>query len=83
MTVVSDRTARSFNRCGATLAVSLDISKGFDRVWHVGRFHRLKSYGISGQIFGPICSFLTNRRLRVFLDGQSSQKNNGNEVSLN
>ena len=74
MTVVSDRTARSFNRCGATLAVSLDISKGFDRVWHDGRLHRLKSYGISGQIFGPICSFLTNRRLRVFWMGSLHKK---------
>ena len=32
--VVSDRTARTFNRSGATGGVALDISKGFDRVWH-------------------------------------------------
>ena len=35
LTVVSDRTARAFNRSGATPAVALDISKAFDRVWHV------------------------------------------------
>ena len=34
----------------------------------------LKSYGISGQIFGHISSFLSNRRLRVVLDGKSSQE---------
>ena len=33
-----------------------------------------KSYGISGQIFGLICSFLSNRQLRVILDGKSSQE---------
>ena len=33
-----------------------------------------KSYGISGQIFGLISSFLSNRRLRVVLDGKSSQE---------
>ena len=33
-----------------------------------------KSYGISGQIFGIISSFLSNRRLWVVLDGKSSQK---------
>ena len=33
-----------------------------------------KYYGISGQIFGPISSFLSNRRLRVVLDGKSSQE---------
>ena len=32
LTVVSDRIARAFNRSGATLAVTLDISKAFDRV---------------------------------------------------
>ena len=35
---------------------------------------KLKSYGISGQIFGLISSFLSNRRLRVVLDGKSSQE---------
>ena len=32
------------------------------------------SYGISGQVFGFTSSFLFNRRLRVILDGKSSQK---------
>ena len=43
ITVVSDRIARAFNRCGATRAVALDISKAFDRVWHVGLLHELKA----------------------------------------
>ena len=74
LTVVSDRIARGFNRSGATRAVALDISKAFDRVWHAGLLHKLKSYGISGQIFSLISSFLSNRRLRVVLDGKSSQE---------
>ena len=74
LTVVSDRIARAFNRSGATRAVALDISKAFDRVWHAGLLHKLKSYGISGQIFGLISSFLSNRRLRVVLDGKSSEE---------
>ena len=71
---VSDRIGRVFNRSGATRAVGLDTSKSFDRVWHAGLLHKLKSYGISGQIFGLICSFLSNRQLRVVLDGKSSQE---------
>ena len=74
LTVVSDRIARAFNRSGATRAVALDISKAFDRVWHAGLLDKLKSYGISGQIFSHISSFLSNRRLRVVLDGKSSQE---------
>ena len=54
--------------------MALDISKAFDSVWHAGLLHKLKSYGISGQIFGLISSFLSNRRLRVVLDGKSSQE---------
>ena len=54
--------------------MALDISKAFDRVWHAVLLHKLKSYGISGQIFGLISSFLSNRRLRVVLDGKSSQE---------
>ena len=74
LTVVSDRIARAFNRSGATRAVALDISNAFDRVWHTGLLHKVKSYGISGQIFHLIFSFLSNRRLRVVLDGKSSQE---------
>ena len=74
LTVVSDRIARAFNRFGATRAVALDISKAFERVWHAVVLHKLKSYGISGQIFGLISFFLSNRRLRVVLDGKSSQE---------
>ena len=74
LTVVSDRIARAFNRSEATPAVALDISKASDRVWHAGLLHKLKSYGISGQIFGLLSSFLSNRRLRVVLDGKSSQE---------
>ena len=48
-------------------------SKAFDRVWHPG-LHKLKSYGISGQIFGLTFSFLSNRWLQVVLDGKSSQE---------
>ena len=74
LTVVSDRIGRAFNRSGATRAVALDMSKAFNRVWHAGLLHKLKSYRISGQIFGLISSFLSNRWLRVVLDGNSSRE---------
>ena len=72
--VVFDRIARAFNRSGGTRAVALDISKAFDRVWHAVLLHKLKPYGISGQIFGLISSFLNNRQLQVVLEGKSSQE---------
>ena len=51
--VVSDRIARA----GATRVVAHDISKTFGRVWHAGLLHKLKFYGISGQIFGLVFFF--------------------------
>ena len=69
LTVVSDRITRAFNRSGFTQAVALNISKAFVRVWHVGFLHEL-----SGQIFGLVSSFLSNRWLEVVLDGKSSQE---------
>ena len=73
LTIVSDRITRAFNRSGAARAMVLDTFKSFDRMWHAGFLHKLKSYGISGQIFSLI-SFLSNRRLQVVLDGKSSQE---------
>ena len=36
----------------------LNISKAFDRVWHAGLLHKLRSYGISDQIFGLLFSVI-------------------------
>ena len=64
---MSDGIARVFNRSRATQ------SKFFSRVWDAGLLQKLRSYGISGQIFGLISSFLSNERLQMVLDGKSSQ----------
>ena len=58
----------------ATRIAALDISKAFESLWHPGLIRKLKSYGISGQIFGLIFSFLSNRPLWGVLDGKSSQE---------
>ena len=54
--------------------MALDTSKAFDGVSHASLLHKLKSYEISGKIFSLISSFLSNRRLRVVLNGKSSQE---------
>ena len=64
----------------STGTVALDISKTFGRVWHAGLLHKLKSYGISDQIFDLISSFLGKRRLWVFLVGKSSRVPEGSIV---
>ena len=69
-----DRIVSAFNRSGATRAVAFYISKAPERVWDAGLLHKLISYWFSGQTFGLISSFLSNRQLLVVLDGKSSQE---------
>ena len=59
---------------GATRTVAFDISRAFSRVWYADLFHKLRSYCISGKVFGRILSFLSNRRFQVALDGKSLQE---------
>ena len=54
--------------------MALGISKAFDRVWDAGLLWKLKSYGISGQIFDRISSFFSTRQLQEILDGKSSRE---------
>ena len=71
---LSDRIARAFNRSDATQTVAFDISKAFDWVLDTCLLHKLKSYGVSVQIFGFISSFLSKRQLQVVLDRKFSQE---------
>ena len=50
----------------------LDISKAFDRVWHQGLLFKLKSNGIDGPLFLLLSDYLSNRKQRVVLNGQTS-----------
>ena len=51
----------------------LAMSRAFDRVWHEGLLFKLKRLGLSEKFYGLINSFLSNRRQRVILNGQSSK----------
>ena len=51
---------------------ALDKFKAFDRIWHTGLLHKLKSYGISGKMFGLNLPYLSNRPLWVTLNGKFS-----------
>ena len=53
-------------------SVFLDISKAFDKVWHKGLLYKLKSMGISGDLFNLLENYLSVRLQRVVLNGQTS-----------
>ena len=53
-------------------SVFLDISKAFDKVWHEGLLYKLKSMGISGELYDLLENYLSGRFQRVVLNGQTS-----------
>ena len=55
-------------------SVFLDISKTFDEVRHKGLLYKLKSMGISGDLFNLLENYLSGRLQRVVLKGQTSRK---------
>ena len=52
--------------------IYLDFQKTFDNVPHKRLIHKLKGYGISGNLLLWIEDFLHERKQRVVLNGQSS-----------
>ena len=61
--------------CNPTLevrSVVLDISKAFDKVWHEGLIYKIRRCGVAGNLLLLLQSFLSNRKQRTVLNGQSS-----------
>ena len=56
-------------------AIFCDISKAFDRVWHAGLIHKLKSARISGNLLSWFTNYLTGRKQRVVMSGVQSAWN--------
>ena len=56
-----------------TRAVSLDISKAFDKVWYKGSLYNFKLMGISDNLLNLMKGFLRKRYQRVVLNVQSSK----------
>ena len=50
-------------------AVFGDISKAFDRVWHIGLLFKLESIGVSDSLLLWFKSYLADRKQRVVLAG--------------
>ena len=72
LTVITERVNSALDNSGQARAVALDISKAFDKVWHAGLLRKLEGYGICGPVLRIISSFLSDRKLKVVLDGPGS-----------
>ena len=54
----------------------LDISKAFDRVWHEGLIFKLKTCDVDANLLKLLGNYLTDRQLRVILNGRMSSWQN-------
>ena len=54
------------------ILASVDFSKAFDLVWHSALFHKLLLLKLSPCFVLWVCSFLSNRRAKVQVDGSRS-----------
>ena len=57
-------------KCEQSSATS--SSKAFDRVWHKGLLHKLRGIGCSEYVLKWFTSYLSGRRQRVVINGQTS-----------
>lgn len=55
-----------------TIAVSLDISKAYEKVWRVVVLKQLHEWGLNGSLISLIDNFMQNRKIQVLIGNQVS-----------
>jgi len=65
--------ASHFDSGDELVAVFLDLTKAFDKVWHKGLLHKLRKVGIHGQVYQLLSSYLESRQQFVTINGQTSE----------
>ena len=66
------QTAFDNNSAVDVRGILLDISKAFDKFWHIGLLFKLKAYGIHAELLSLLENYLENGKQRVVLNGQTS-----------
>ena len=67
-----DDFCKALDNQSITQAIFFDISKAFDRVWHLGLIRKLYSAGIRGPLLDWLRNYLTNRQQAVVIKGDMS-----------
>ena len=75
LSLITVKWNSSIHQFGESKAVALDISKAFDTVRHEALFRKLEAYGVGNSFTSWISNFLTNRSIRVVIDGKKSHEN--------
>ncbi len=69
---LTESWSSSLRDFGESFAVSLDISKAFDGIWHKSLISKLPFYGFYPSLSTFILSFLSDRSIATVVDGRCS-----------
>ena len=72
-TILEIKTAFDNSPAVDVRGVFVDVSKAFDKVWHIGLLFRLQAYGVDGKLLSLLENYLENCKQRVALNGQTSE----------
>jgi hypothetical protein len=70
---ITDKIHKALENGKEICQVFLDVSKAFDRVWHKGLLHKLKCMGVEGELLNWLSDYVSNRKIRVVINGQTSE----------
>lgn len=62
---LTEYIAQGFHAKQHTIAIFLDITKAFDKIWHQGLLYKLRQIGTPDYLFQIIKSFLNQRKFQV------------------
>jgi hypothetical protein len=71
---LADHVPINFNNNMSTAAVFLDIEEAFDTTWHSDLLYKLSELEFSTSLIKLTASFLTDRKFKVFLEGEFSKQ---------
>lgn len=72
LTYISQNLHDTMDKRQESRLICLDISRAFDRVWHRGLIAKLEALGLKGTLLNWIEDYLTNRELKVTMNGIAS-----------
>ena len=70
---ITHETCNSFDKRLEVRSAFLDISKAFDKVSHKGLLFKLSQNGTSDNLLDLLSSFLSDRKQKVILNGQTPE----------
>jgi hypothetical protein len=69
---LADHVTLNFDNKMSTAAIIFDIEKAFDTTWHTGLLYKLSKLVFWVNLIKLISSFLSERKFRVSVEGETS-----------